>query len=664
MLIESLLLAGLGLLVQSGDRVVDERLHHLGNDAVAEWTGSSADPEGFRLDLTFESAARDTEAVLAIFHNDVHDRWRIELNDHALGTLFQRQEARVYHYAVPPGTLVEGSNRLSIFGDQQGDDIEIGRILLRYQTLREALQLGVVEFRVVDADTGQGLPARITLFEAEPTTVDLYYTDNGTTATRPGVCYTRDGQARLELKQGRYTAVATRGMEWSLARQDFEVRFAGPKVIVNLELRREVDTSGFVAADTHIHTLTYSGHGDSNLEERMLTLAGEGVELAISTDHNHNTDYRPIQLKTATGGFFTPIVGNEVTTDVGHFNAFPLEQNDRLPDHQLTDWIQLIQGMRQSGAKVVILNHPRWPQIETGPFGSFAFDPLSGSFAKGQRLPVDGIEIINSSWLLDDPLYKFRDWFALLNRGERIYGVGSSDSHTVGAPVGQGRTYVKSSTDDPAKISPDEACRSFQTGQTSMALGIFVDATLSGRVGLGGLAACDPDGLELALRVAAPGWIRPRSAHVFLNGQQVATRELSAEGRQPLDETLSIPIAAPAHDAHLVCVVLGEGVSGPWWKPISAYTLGATNPIFLDANGDGRYQSPRQTAARLIKERAEQSATALLAQVDAAVGLQMIDLSLGDGDSELRAWMAAAADGDSPSRSETLEYLSQRLTVR
>ncbi len=38
------------------------------------------------------------------------------------------------------------------------------------------------------------------------------------------------------------------------------------------------DTSGFIAADTHLHTLTFSGHDNAMVEDRLLTSASEGVE--------------------------------------------------------------------------------------------------------------------------------------------------------------------------------------------------------------------------------------------------------------------------------------------------------------------------------------------------------------------------------------------------
>ena len=63
-----------------------------------------------------------------------------------------------------------------------------------------------------------------------------------------------------------------------------------------------------------------------------------------------------------------------------------------------------------------------------------------------------------------------------------------------------------------------------------------------------------------ALRVAAPGWVRPRRARVFLNGVEVAAREIDAEPGAPTDVVLPMTVAAPPHDAHLVCVVVGDGV--------------------------------------------------------------------------------------------------------
>ena len=117
---------------------------------------------------------------------------------------------------------------------------------------------------------------------------------------------------------------AGRGFEYSLAPRK-SISPAGETAKQTLTIDREVATPGYVACDTHIHTLTHSGHGDATIDERMITLAGEGIELPIATDHNVHIDYRPHARRLGVGSYFTPVIGNEVTTSVGHFNIFPID---------------------------------------------------------------------------------------------------------------------------------------------------------------------------------------------------------------------------------------------------------------------------------------------------------------------------------------------------
>ena len=77
-------------------------------------------------------------------------------------------------------------------------------------------------------------------------------------------------------------------MEWSRAEQRVSVRH-GTRSSISLQILREVDTTGFIVADTHIHTPPLSGHGDANISERLVTLAGAGIEFAVATDPHHNT---------------------------------------------------------------------------------------------------------------------------------------------------------------------------------------------------------------------------------------------------------------------------------------------------------------------------------------------------------------------------------------
>ena len=492
----------------------------------------------------------------------------------------------------------------------------------------------------------------------------LFFAEELHAAVRKGVAYTSDGRAEFEIPAGTYFVAAARGTEWSRAEQAIDV--SGEELAVGLKLRRELDTAGFVAADTHIHTLTHSGHGDSSVEERLVTLAGEGVELAVATDHNHNTDYRPLQETMGLTEYFTPVVGNEVTTPIGHLNGFPLDPADEIPPHDLRDIVKIVQGIRDHGAKAVILNHPRWPAHDTGPHGVMELDHYSGDWIGSWKTTYDAVELINSQTEEPEPMLLFRDWFALLNRGENVYGVGSSDSHTVGGVVGQGRTYVMSSTDDPSRIDAVECAVNIAEGRSSVSMGIFIDARKDGTSVLGATLSTNGERLPqgLGLRVAAPSWVRARTLTVFANGIPVTTRRLDAEEIEgPMDTQIALEphLDWPRNDYWLVAVVFGDGVGSTAWPQLNDYTLAATNPVFIDADGDGTYSSPRSQAEAWIAARgtSPEAVDNVLQEVDAAVAVQVMRLvriaylaeaeraaeELGRGAEERHPWIGEWFDG-------------------
>jgi predicted metal-dependent phosphoesterase TrpH len=612
-----------------GERVIDESYHHLGDTPTKDWPEASEKPEGTRLDVEFTSRANEGEWALAVRQRDVDDRWAILLDGAPVGELKRSKEQQVAWYPLPAGSVHEGANVLSFVPDKATDDVTLGDVRLVERTLREHLGLRPVSVRVVDEATGAGLPVRLAVTDEAGALLDLYYAESPKTAVRRGIVYTLDGAAAFELPPGRYRVHALRGMEWSHAAEPLELAPNGQgEVALALALRREVDTKGFIAADTHVHTYTFSGHGDSTVEERMITLAGEGVELAVATDHNHQTDYRPYQEKMGLSGLFTPVTGNEVTTENGHFNAFPLDPGGPVPDHRIADWVRLVDGIRAKGAKVVILNHPRWPGIDTGPLGVFAFDRISGERHDGPAFTFDAMEIANSTALLEDPRYVLRDWFAILNHGERIGAVGTSDSHTVGDPVGQGRTYVRSSTDDPARIDVDEVCAAFRRGDTTISLGMFADVVVAGRCVPGSVAPVGREPVSVALRVAAPSWVVPKAVDVYVDGELVHVEPLEVHRGRPFDRRLELTLPPRRNDGWLVCFVLGEGVRDPCWRTQHDYTLAATNPVWLDVDGDGAYASPREQARGLVEQYAG-DLDALRAQIerrDTAVGVQVLSL--------------------------------------
>ncbi|MDF1836731.1 MAG: CehA/McbA family metallohydrolase [Planctomycetota bacterium] len=621
---------------------ITERIWHLGNDSLPEWTEGPTDPEGAIASVTFQAKAFAGEGILFLEQRDIHGTWVLQLNGKTLGNLeISPNELTEYYFAIPEGLIVDGDNELGLVGLNPGDDILFGNLRYMEQSVREHFQLRPFAVHVTSLADGvqKDMPARITVVDSTGQPAKMYYAEADHVALRPGVLYTGTGHAVAEMPMGNYTVYASRGMEWSRAKVGLTLGESDSKEslrTLKLELIHEVRTPGFVAADTHIHTLTHSGHGDSSMEERQITLAGEGVELAIATDHNHNTDYRPLQKELGLTPYYTAIVGNEVTTPIGHFNAFPLDPDEAVPPYKSHDLAELLSGMRAKGARTVILNHPRWPEGDKAPFATIGLDSRTGFWAGDWASGYDAMELVNSDTREENPMQLYRDWFALMNRGESVVAVGSSDSHEVGVVVGQGRTYVRSSEADVSKLDENECSDNIAKGHSSVAMGIFMDMQQHEKSVMGehlgaNLAQPLPEGLRV--RIAAPSWVQPERLTLFANGQQVITMPLGAPGMGstgPFDShiELSPGMKLPSHDYWLVAVVRGAKVTEPFWPLKNDYTLGSTNPIYVDVDGDGKFSSAFAIAQMGLKGSGTDSASVLdlLAEVDGAVAAQVMRL--------------------------------------
>lgn len=581
---------------------------------------------------TFTAPANPTEFALLFDQKLVKQSsggyWYVQINGKQLGRL----EAHVPQidmvenhdgfqhigFAIPAGVLKEGKNTLTING--RGQPAILRKLVLEPRPLKEALQLEAVTIKVNNSQE-QPVPARITVVNEHGQLAKLFNASQPANAVRPGILYTLGTSDTFELPPGKYTLYATRGMEWSVATQPVVVNKDQPQNIT-LVISREVDTTGFIACDSHIHTLPGSGHGNATYSERMITIAGEGIEVAVATEHNHIVDYGVYQKETGTGSHFHSIPGDEVTTRNGHFTAFPLDPAKAAPGGvkgrnplflKNDNWEKLIADMRDKGAEVVILNHPYWPSIPDGPFGRFRFNRSTGKRSTGPAFNFNGYEVVQPANKTPDFFYALEDWMSLLNRGLKLTAVGATDSHTVNSPVGQARTYLKSQSDKVSEIDRKEVISSFNAGRATAAAGIFANLTLDGQYSMGDLVPTkilkQGSRLTATLRVATPSWVRPREAMIYMNGKQVAHQTIKSTPDQPTDQTLTFTIETPPHDAYIVGFVLGDGITLPGWTTYGKASQAITNPIFLDVDGDDKYSAPRATAKKLIANYKTQNGT-------------------------------------------------------
>jgi hypothetical protein len=626
----------------AADRIVlDEALHHLRRAGPREWSAFPVEPQSAALSVRFEASPNAGEWTLRVRQQDVKQPWRIVLNGQPLGQLRIDENDMLVYFPIPPQSLRTGENQLSIVQDERSvavDDIRVGELELMAWPVAKAINEGTVEIEVRSDETNEHLPARITITAASGALQSVGTTPVDHLAVRPGIIYTATGKARFGVPAGRYRLWAGRGFEYSLASAGIDVP-AGETVHRSLTIRREVPTDGYVACDTHVHTFTHSRHGDATIEERMVTLAGEGIELPVATDHNLHIDFEPVARSLGLRQYFTPIVGNEVTTSIGHFNVFPVAPGARVPNARLTNWKEIFAEIyRTPGVKAVILNHARDLHGGTRPFGAVLHNSAVGENLEGWLLRANAMEIINSAAIQTDIRRLVLDWLTMLNRGRQLTPVGSSDSHDVGRHfVGQGRTYIRAADVDPGRIDVSQAVDNFVQGRVMVSYGLLAELTVDDKYGPGDLATVPQETVRVAARILGPHWIQAGRIELYANGERI--REELIDASSPAERSAGVKwsgaweMPRPAHDVHLVVVALGPGVDGLYWKTAKPYqplspdwqsqVMGCSGAVWLDADGDGRRTAARDYAERLAAGcRDLPLLVQRLASFDAAVAAQ------------------------------------------
>ena len=541
-----------------------------------------------------------------------------------------------------------------------------GRSLSIQDPFREAVGAATVEINVTDQESESPLPCRITIAEESGALAAVVAPESqADIAIRPGVVYTGTGRARVGLRQGGYSVFASRGCEYGVALKRIGI-LEGRNREIALKISHEVATPGLVSCDTHIHTLTHSGHGDATLDERMLTLAGEGVELPIATEHNFHADYAEAAHRLGMASWFTPVIGNEVTTEKGHFNIFPVTRGAPVPDFKLTEWPRLMAAIRDTpGVRVAVLNHPR--SIHTGfrPFDPANFIAITGENKVGPDFTFDALEVLNSGAQQTDYLLVYRDWFGLLNHGYRITTVGASDSHDVSRfIVGQARTYISVPDNDVARIDVAAACRSLVQGRSSVSMGLLVEMKVEGKFGMGDLATGLSNDIQVEVRVLGASWVQAKHLTLYANGLSIFEQELAPPPAVSPTDTggekarVLWSMRRPNHDVHLVAIATGPAVTAPFWAMTKPYqpssthwqgrAIGSTNPIWIDADNDGKFMAARAYARRLVDRHGvdPRRLVPALSEFDEAVAAQAASLCAAAGamldDPDFSAALSAA----------------------
>jgi hypothetical protein len=636
--------------VEAKPRLLQEKLSHLRIEGEREWDTFPDKPDATSLTLTFSAKKNQTPFTLRLRQQDIKQTWDVRLNGKDLARLIRDENDMIVYFSIARGMLRDGDNTLAIEPQKRAppDDVRIGEVWLDPRPISEVLSESSITLEVRDARSGAFLPARLTILSNQGASLQSVGAEsNDHRAVRPGTLYTSTGKATFGLPAGDYTIYAGRGFEYSLASVKVSLR-PGESTSKQFTLRREVPTEGYVACDTHVHSLTHSGHGDATVEERMITLAAEGIELPIATDHNVHIDHGPFAKAMKVRQYFTPVIGNEVTTRVGHFNIFPVQPGAKIPDYRSSDWKTIFAEIYKTpGVKICILNHARDLHSGVRPLGPKWHNALVGQNLDGRLLQANAMEVVNSAAIQTDPLQLFHDWMALLNRGHLLTPVGASDSHDVARHfVGQGRTYIRCDDRDPGNIPIAQAVNHFIQGQVMVSYGLAVEMTVETKYHSGELAHLPDDTVHVEARVLGPHWTRADRIELFANGKKIREEKIPEELRD-------LPVGVkwqggwvldrPEHDVHLVAIATGPGVEGLYWKTAKPYqpmssqwtprVIGCSGAIWLDGDSNGR-PTPAYDYARQLVAAAGNDLPRLftsLAGYDRAVAAQAASLYAGEG---------------------------------
>ena len=160
------------------------------------------------------------------------------------------------------------------------------------------------------------------------------------------------------------------------------------------------------------------------------------------------------------------------------------------------------------------------------------------------------------------------------------------------------------------------------------------------------------DGLDIIVRAASASWAQPKTILLYVNGYEVARAEITpSEGPKDIHQLFHVDLPHD-HDAWISAIVLGADVDAPWWGVQNKYTMGSTNPVWVDRDGKRGYESPRATAERLIKRAGTISdrLPLIFAGVDDTVLIQAMTLLEDE-------WLDSLADlGDA--RAEQSSYFN------
>lgn len=449
--------------------------------------------------------------------------------------------------------------------------------------------------------------------------------------------YTADGSVHADVRPGSYVLAVSRGPDYDLTAVPITLA-PGGSASQQLTVHRSMHHPGWISADLHLHAYHSLDSRMSN-EDRVTSIAGEGITFAAATDHNFITDYQPFIAKMHLEDWLVSTVGMELTTfEMGHFNGYPLRTDPGSVRGGEFQWageppdslFAQLRGLgKYGGANTIVeVNHPRDGVL--GYFTQFNLDPATGKATTRQglagvfapykpefapdkfSLDFDALEVFNGkrrelihTYRAPDPLPPpplpspvpspgeivrdaygqvafpgtIEDWFTLLNLGYRHTAVGNSDSHGgVPAEPGYARTelYVGPGKDTPGTFDERDVVKAIRAHAGVATDCPMIEMSVDGHP-IGSDVTQTGSSAVVSVHATSADWCPFDHLTIYANGAPVLDESIDASLAH--DFTESYTLALSTSDVWTVAEVSGSANLYPVVTPQELKPLSASEVI-------------------------------------------------------------------------------------
>ncbi|BCW96856.1 MAG: CehA/McbA family metallohydrolase [Fimbriimonadales bacterium] len=419
----------------------------------------------------------------------------------------------------------------------------------------------------------------------------LLYGEEGNFGGWTRVHFSLTGNETLPVEPGRYRITLLRGFEYEIAQQEFDLQ-PGERATFNAQLAHTAPLEGYLSGDFHLHTLASADSFDF-FEDKVASYVAMDVHIMVNTDHDYHVDLAPTVQAMGVRNRLATVVGNEITpmNAIGHFNAFPQRYDPNAWNNGAIEWWDRTPGeifaaarKNYDGDSIVMINHPRAPTM--GYFLHVGLDPKTGEVKRPDELSedFDAIEVMNGMGVAAAETV-MQDWFYFLNRGKRVLGIGTTDSHHVfRLQPGLPRTYVYYGHRDPSRVTPDNLIKQMRTGNLVVSSGPVLTLTAadarrpSQRVRIGDTLKLQGDAIQLEVQARAASWVRVKSLQVIVNGAVVREEPLNQPEGKPLDYKATLTVPVQGARGWVVARIVGERFTALFGDAPMAFT----NPVYWE----------------------------------------------------------------------------------